>query len=710
MITFIKRWISSSFPVIVLFILLLISLDLISNASQNSAQLKGFYSELLLINLAGLVILLMLIGINIYRLIRQYRHQVPGILLTIRMVLLFVLLGLVPVSIVYYYSLQFLKQGIDSWFDVEIEQTMQDALDLSRNALDLYMREKLYQTQQMLPEFVNMPQSLLALRLDELRQSYQAYELTLFNKSGQVMASSHDDPSKILPSLPKANETLFLSQRHNYMGLDIVKDQGLSMRIIAYDDSGSGLMIQALFPVPEKMDKLANSIKTSFSHYREIVFLHQSLMENFALTLSLVLLFSSLTAIWMAFGFTRRLVKPIQELVAGTQAVAKGDYSQPLKTIRQDELGFLVQSFNNMMQKIASAQQQLEQQHEYLQTVLQRLSSGVLTFDETNHLKTANQAAEQILGVRFQESQQNDMLVLEDADANDYLDDFFKDLQPSEQSWEKQIELFIQSQRRVLICRGSYLPNTQGYVVVFDDVTKLIQAEKDTAWGEVARRLAHEIKNPLTPIRLSAERLQRKILPDLDEDKATILKRSIQTIVQQVEAMQSMVNAFSQYAKAPDIHPQALNLNHLLQDVLDLYRGRTEQNIEISLNLAENLPKIRADSDRLRQMIHNLIKNSLEAFKTNNHNKIEVMTDYQPEIDDSMSLQILDNGSGFDKKVLGHLFEPYITTKTKGTGLGLAIVKKIVEEHGGMIHVENRQQGGASIKIRFPVLKSKNYR
>jgi nitrogen fixation/metabolism regulation signal transduction histidine kinase len=413
-------------------------------------------------------------------------------------------------------------------------------------------------------------------------------------------------------------------------------------------------------------------------------------------------------------------VAPVADIARGTRAVADGDYEQQLPQPKNDdELAFLVSSFNAMTRRIAQArdaadrsQRAVESQRAYLETVLGRLSSGVVVFDAEQRLRTANPAARQILHLALPDDVAPTLQELEQAHPR--LERWAEAVHhhlAEPHDWRSEVTLFGSEGRQVLMCRGSPLPDpgAQGtsHVVVFDDVTTLVQAQRDAAWGEVARRLAHEIKNPLTPIQLSAERLRHKLLAKLPEADAGLLDRATRTIVQQVEAMKAMVNDFSNYARAPKMQAEALMLDRLVCEVLDLYRSAGG---EIGLEVALGAPGVQivGDSLRLRQVIHNLIKNAQEAMEGQTDGKIHVRTvliaDPGAAPDGPLvELCIADDGPGIDPEMLGRLFEPYVTTKTKGTGLGLAIVKKIIEEHGGIIRADNGVRG-ACITARLPAL------
>jgi nitrogen fixation/metabolism regulation signal transduction histidine kinase len=412
------------------------------------------------------------------------------------------------------------------------------------------------------------------------------------------------------------------------------------------------------------------------------------------------------------------MVAPISDLAEGTRAVAGGDYSKRLPLPGNDELGFLVQSFNQMTRRIERARndaqqsrQQAEEQRGYMEVVLAHLSSGVLTLDRKHTLRSLNQAAIQILGVELEQElgQPFEQLAAKQPTIRYFVEAIAPHLD-DEDEWREQIILFGRGGRQVVVCRGVRLPATELHegdtLIVFEDVTTLVQAQRDAAWGEVARRLAHEIKNPLTPIQLSAERLRHKYLDTMDKESAKTLDRSTHTIVQQVEAMKAMVDAFSEYARAPQMKLEALNLNALINEVLDLYRHEATR-LDFDVDLDASMPRVEADAGRLRQLLHNLIKNALEAMESAVAPRVHVSTRCMQEQNCRfVELRIRDEGPGLPADLQNEIFEPYVTSKTKGTGLGLAIVKKIVEEHGGMVRAENSDQGGACIVIRLPVLHS----
>jgi nitrogen fixation/metabolism regulation signal transduction histidine kinase len=704
-------------PIAALVAGLFVALVLMRDAIQNSQDLSRAFVPLLATVLVGLLALAVLVAVNVVKLVRRYRSQAAGSRLTLRIVVLFVLISLLPVGVVYYFSLGFLLRGIDSWFDVEIDRAMQDALALNQASMDLNQRMLGKYTEALLAAIQDRSTTAIALTLNSLRRHAGAEELTVYGTGGQVLGTANQDPTKLVPSYQDREILQGVRAGNNYVGLETGPGDELVVRVVVRDMSGRPMQMQAIFPTSARITQLSEGLEAAYNRYTELAYLRKPLKLSFSLTLSLVLLFGVMAALIAAFHTARRLVAPVADIARGTRAIAAGDYEQQLPLPKQDdELAFLVASFNTMTRRIAQArdaaarsQQAVETQRAYLETVLGRLSSGVVAFEETQHLRTANPAALQILGLTVREGEARTLTDLEREQPwlAPWTETVRRHLEAG-QDWRTEITMQRGEGLQTLMCRGSALPlpgtEERGHVVVFDDITTLITAQRDAAWAEVARRLAHEIKNPLTPIQLSAERLRHKLLAKAGETDAQVIDRATRTIIQQVEAMKSMVNEFSDYARAPQIRTEPVSFDPLVQEVLDLYRSAGTGTL--SAQLGTPGAQVRGDPLRLRQVLHNLIKNAQEALEGRQDPQILVTTRRVESADGAeggaLQLQVSDNGPGFDEELKRRMFEPYVTTKPRGTGLGLAIVKKIIEEHGGMIVAENTGKG-ASIRIRLPV-------
>lgn len=695
--------------IFILFALILLSLQLMSSATQESSELSAMYSWLLLINALGSVVLLGLVGANIYALARNAKRREAGSRLTVRMVSLFVVLALAPAAIVFYFSMQFLHQGIDSWFNVEIDRAMEDALELSQASLDQRMRWHLRQTQQLTEKLLDVTTTVATLELENLREVSGASEMTLFSRQGRIIASSSINPGDILPSLPDEHIWMKLRQNGEYVALAPVTEDELMIQVIVTVKANEPQYLQVLYPVPVRIADLADSVEFAFVRYQEMNFLRNSLKLSFSLALSLVLLMSLLAAIWIAFVSIRNIIAPVKELVKGTQAVASGHYDQFVPVMAQDDLGFLVESFNEMTQRIARAHDEtrlasveVENQRAYLETILANLTAGVISFDTNYKIRTANQAAYRIFHIHVNHFVGRNLLELvEDySELAEPLKSIQRLLEQADDIWQQRIAFLGSNGRQELLCRGTPLFSQEGRrvgaVVVFDDVTDLIQAQKNAAWSEVARRLAHEIKNPLTPIQLSAERLQHKLSGKLEASDAEMLQRSTRTIVQQVEAMKEMVDDFSEYAKPSKKQTFSIDLSSLVQEVLALYLAKSGVKFKFEHGAGRLL--VKGDPVSLRQVLHNLIKNALEAI--DNEGLVEISVHrVQKNNADFVEITLYDDGPGIKDEHLEKIFEPYVTTKAKGTGLGLAIVKKIIEEHGGAIWVDTTRRLPGTIEV-----------
>lgn len=704
---------------LLLFSFMLLSLLMMSNALDDSDRFGNLFLYLLVFNALGLVTLITLIILNFKRLRRDLKNRSAGAFMTVRMVILFTILSITPVLILYYFSLDFLLRGIDNWFDLRVEQALDDSLELSRLSLDGRMQELLKQTEQVAEELSGISDAATPFEIDELRVRIGAEELTLLTRQGSIITSSSGDSSSLVPEHADETVLLQLQQGSSYAGLDTLEESGLYIRVAVnvpqINPTQTQRIVQALFPVTERINVLANSVQNAFVDYQELSYLREQLKLSFVMILTLVLLFSIFSVIWAAFYSAKKLAQPIRDLAEGTRSVAEGDYTTQLPVTSRDELGFLASSFNDMTQRIAKArddlqqsQTELEAERTRLATILEQMTSGVLVFNQNNQLKTANNSAQLILGVNLQEhiDQSSDELIHQFPNLEQLFRIIMLWINSKQTDCREQSTFFGNSGRQDLMISGTVLPNSPemnaGHVIVFDDITALIQGQKDAAWSEMARRLAHEIKNPLTPIQLAAERLKHKYIGTMNNEDSEILDRLTNTIVQQVETMKDMVNSFSDYARIPAMELNTTDLNRLLEEVADLYNNN-DKNVMIKMELDSSLPNANVDHKRLRQVFNNLINNSLDASPE--QSSIEISSQlFQANDLDSIQITIRDYGKGIDENIQDKIFDPYVTTKKKGTGLGLAIVKKIIEEHAGVVWLRNNTDGsGSCATIKLPL-------
>ncbi len=682
-----------------------ILLFLLAAASGNTALFSRHYALLLGLNAALAAALLALIGYQLWLLTAKLRKRVFGSRLTLRFLLMFLPMVIVPGGLVYVVSLQFMAKSIESWFDVRVDNALEGGLNLGRTALELLLTELNDKARRMALDLSDKPAGQQVVLLDRLREQAGVDDAVILSSGGSVIASASKGVGKLVPDLPSSMIQRQARQSRGYSALEALPDKGLSLRVLvpvaALSIAGDERLLQLQQRVPPTLARDAEAVQEVYRDYKELSLSRQGLKEIYILTLTLTLLLTLFSATALAFLLSARLSEPLALLAAGTQAVARGDYSRRAQVTSSDELGILTQSFNSMTEQLDDARSvaesrrsELETAKAYLENILANLSAGVLVLDEQLRLVTANHGAGAILQETFDDLKGQTLANWPRLQplAKALLDSF---KQHGADTWQKQLELA----ERMLLVRGSVLPRASGagFVVVFDDVTDLVQAQRATAWAEVARRLAHEIKNPLTPIQLSAERLQAKLAHKLAPEDASTLNRATETIINQVAAMKGMVNDFGEYARTPAPKLQPLDLNALVREVLGLYE---HAGALVRPALLAELPRVMGDPTQLRQVIHNLLQNAQDALVGSTGPKIEIETE---RAGGQACLRINDNGCGFPEAIMARVFEPYVTTKSRGTGLGLAIVKKIIDEHNGTIRVVNLPGGGASVSITLPL-------
>ena len=736
-----------------------ILLFLLASASENSAFFDQHYPMLLGLNALMAAALLGLVTLLLARLYRRYRRREFGTRLMARLVLLFAVVGILPGTVIYMVSVQFVSRSIESWFDVRVESALESGLTLGRTALDASLDDLGAKARSMALELSERSEAAQITQLSRLRDPYQVQEAALLTASGHVIASVGGDLGLLVPDMPSASMLRQARLSRGYFAIESADPHdkadgnasgirpgmpdahgGLRLRaVVAIPGSNNALLLQnetrylqLIQQVPPHLAANAEALRAAYSEYQERSLARSGLRKIYIVTLTLTLLLAIFGAIAAAFLIAGDLAQPLLVLAEGTKAVAEGNLSPRPIVTSSDELGTLTQSFNTMTRQLAEARAsvernrtELENAKAYLESVLANMSAGVMVLDGQFNLVTCNESVERILlrdfdphigkplaGIPGLEpltlaitnafSEQSARAAGSDSGADGH--------------WQQQIEVPRRTvvaagidgdDHITLLTRGSHLPvdGGTGYIVVFDDISDVISAQRSIAWGEVARRLAHEIKNPLTPIQLSAERLQMKLEDKLAPPDAAMLAKGTGTIVNQVTAMKRMVDDFRNYAKTPPAVMSPLDLNALVEDVLHLYVGDERHMIHASLGAG--LPRIMGDETQLRQVIHNLLQNAHDAAIEHGATpRIDVATEavrYQSSDGarhTAVRLSVADNGPGFSPKILARAFEPYVTTKPRGTGLGLAMVKKIVDEHGGRIDIQNRSnEPGAKVAI-----------
>ena len=678
-------------------VLAAVLLFVLATATANVAFLARHYALLLGVNIAAAAGLAGLVAWQVVALVRKLRARVFGSRLTLRFLLLLALMAVVPGAVVYTVSVQFLVRSIETWFDVKVDAALEGGISLGQSAIDQMLGELQAKARGMSLDLGDRSVGQLPLQLNRLREQAGVQEAVVVAANGRLLASASAELGQFVPDLPSVMALRQARSGRGYSTVDAPAGRSLGLRVVMPITSGSlaeePRYLQLRQALPEPFSRSASAVEAAYRDYRELALARQDLKNIYIVTLSLVLAVALLVALALAAILASRMAEPLAILAGATQAVARGDFSRQAPVTSRDELGVLTESFNAMTRQLDEARRgmeanraELETAKAYLENILANLSAGVLVFDRDLHVSISNHGAQTILGTELE------------AFARRSRDEF---LARGARSW--QAELALETSARTLMARGAPLPAAGGggYVLVFDDITHLIQAQRALAWAEVARRLAHEIKNPLTPIQLSAERLELKLEGRLAREDADALRRATRTIVSQVAALKALVDDFRDYARLPPPAPVALDLNMLVREVLALY---DYAGVPIRTQLAPGLPAVAADSIQIRQVMHNLLQNAQDAFENRrvpaNEPFIEVSTALAGE---QVRLSISDNGGGFPENMMARIFEPYVTTKPRGTGLGLAIVKKIVDEHHGSVTIDNRPALGACVSVCLPL-------
>ena len=780
-----RRWLRYVFIVGAAIVSIL--LFLLASASENSASFDKHYPWLFGLNALAALALLALVSMLLIRLHNRRRRGVFGSRLTARLVLLFAIIGILPGAVIFTVSVQFVSRSIESWFDVRVESALEAGLNLGRSALDSSLTDLSAKARNTALELSDLSDATLITQLSHLREQGQSLEATVVNANGSVIASIGSRLGQLVPDVPSAAMLRQARSSRGFAAIESAVDgddaatsaalprpgaaaaakaagagaaadaNALRLRVVvAIPAPGNALalqnearFLQFMQPVPNYLAVNAEALRAAYSEYQERSLARSGLRKIYLVTLTLTLLLAIFGAIASAFIIATDLAQPLLLLAEGTKAVAEGDFSPRPMVASTDELGTLMKSFNAMTHQLFDARAavetnriKLENAKGYLESVLANMSAGVMVLDSGFHLVTCNDSVERILHHDFAPHMGQALSdipglegfagIITGAFSSQNAQTAAVGAQDLQRHWQRQIEI----PRSVaatdiegdiaLLARGSRLPveSGTGYVVVFDDISEVISAQRSIAWGEVARRLAHEIKNPLTPIQLSAERLQMKLETKLGPADVAILNKSTTTIVNQVTAMKQMVDDFRDYAKTPPAVLSPLNLNALIEEILGLYIGGDERDI-IETMMAEDLPLVMGDATQLRQVIHNLLQNAQDAAMERlpaagrdsdaPAPRIDVVTEQinyrspDNQVHAAVRLSISDNGPGFAPKILARAFEPYITSKPRGTGLGLAMVKKIVDEHGGRVDIQNRSEThGAKISILLLKLAAMN--
>ncbi|MBF0803751.1 MULTISPECIES: PAS domain-containing sensor histidine kinase [unclassified Neisseria] len=693
-------------------VLAFVSLYILTLATGNDSILGDYFWWIIAASSVLVAVLLAVLVRYVRLLLRDVQRGVFGSQIARRLAGMFTLVAVLPGLFLFGVSAQFISNSINSWFGNDTHDALERGLNLSKSALNLALDNSMRNAVPLQIDLISSA-SLgrnLSRALERAPDTQQFSQLAVYNLNTQALEVVRNPAKLPAPVLDNVTRDL-LEKSGSARSIENVGGVLYAQGWLAVNtDNGSS----ALFfrqAVPENVAQDATLIEAARAKYAELTYAKQGLQTFFLVTLLVTTLLAIMLALVMALYFARRFVEPVLSLAEGARAVAQGDFSQKRPVFRNDEFGRLTHLFNHMTEQLRIAQEasernrvQQEAARHYLECVLSSLTTGVVTIDDTGRLKAYNESAEHILGVSLQDlagtswhdwpKQSPQHAVLAETFAS------IVETAPVDKA--VQLSYAAPDEARILLGKATILPddNDNGIVMVFDDITTLVRAQKEAAWGEVAKRLAHEIRNPLTPIQLSAERLAWKLHDKLGEQDAQILTRSTGTIIKQVAALKEMVEAFRNYARAPSLKLEPLDLNQIIEEILFLYEG---SKCTFTPDLSNIALFVAADTTAMRQVLHNIFKNAAEAAEEESLPVVRVCT--QPAEDGKhVVLTVTNNGKSFSKEMLHHAFEPYVTDKPAGTGLGLPVVKKIIEEHGGRIGLSNPAEGGACVRIVLPRL------
>ncbi|MEY2993144.1 MAG: hypothetical protein RL357_79 [Pseudomonadota bacterium] len=713
-------------------------LFLLTQVTADFAQYGDYFQVLVYLNGTVATALLALIIWLFVKLWSRWRARKFGSRLLVKLAVIFALLGVVPGALIYGVSVQFVSRSIETWFDVRVESALRAGLNLGASAINLISRDMKERVQTLLQQNTSLFQWMSPLQLERWREQLGASEIVVWSMDGRALASVGTSGYSLRPERPEASRI----QSAQQLGVvswvtgvdDLAPDAGQEPRVlvlghlsnVSTDLVAGAAFVQVKAPLSKQLVVDALSVQQTNREYQVRALARENLRSMYVGTLTLALFLTVFGAVVIAALLGGQIVQPLLLLAAGVRDVARGDLTPKLATHNKDELGDLTRAFADMTQQLSEARgtaessmAQLESARASLQTILDNLTAGVLLFDAQHRLLQANPSADRILmqpvstWVGRAWPAQGPLAGWMAQVSSHFERDLFERIEDDGQ-WQDTFELQLtessgpldgpQAGNLVLMARGAVLPDGSS-LLVFDDITDMISAQRAQAWHEVARRLAHEIKNPLTPIQLSAERLEHKLKGKLGDVDQALVTKSVKTIVQQVDAMQRMVNEFRDFSRLPKAQLVPVNLNQQIQDTLALYEGTATP---VELSLQAGLPNVMADAEQLRQVIHNLVQNAQDATVGAGLSHPVTIQTRVNEARTHVRLSVLDRGPGFSDHVLRRAFEPYVTTKAKGTGLGLVMVKKIADEHGARVRVRNQIEAGhiigAAVSVSFPVM------
>ena len=726
-----RKFFNKKLLITLFFLLTAISLFLSINALMESSKISQYNDLLFLSNFSCVAILIGLIFKEMRDLLKKAKKRVAGSRITLKIVLTFIVLSILPLTTIYAFSIYFINKSIESWFKVEISNSLENSVALSRESLDLNLKKLLRDTKLMVSElrpnkkgqeridlrslrdpsnFISSNKNLIRTEnLQVLLKKSDAEEIAVLDEKGGVIASINK-LGNLIPSVPIESLLLQLNNSQEYITLEPTTTDQLFARVaLKFKNGQSENILHVLYRLPSIVNFLALTVEEGIAKYNELAYLRTKLRLSFTLTLTLVLLFSVIGSIWAAIFLSRLLTKPIADLTQGTKTIAAGNYATEIERQSNDDLGALVMSFNEMTRQIAASTEKIKSQRNYLNVLMRQLSSGLLSISETGICLSVNSAIFNILGVKENEVINKHINAVEFSQNSitELFTKIYNSTNSGETQWQFTTSISNGNWKKEILCRGirikAFEEHRAAHLVNIEDITIILQAQKEAAWSEVARRLAHEIKNPLTPIKLSAERMNIKYGMSLLKPEQEKFSKLTNTIIQQVDIIKDMVDEFSGYAgNASREKKQKLNLDQLIKNVIELFSDIEDVN-RIQFYSSSSKKQVFGCNASLSRMLTNLITNALEASDKKNKKKVDIVSKSIITSKNKRHIIIIkDYGNGISNKMMYKIFDPYVTTKSQGRGLGLPIVKKIVEDHNGSIKLRSDKRKGTRVFVVLP--------
>ena len=682
--------------------LLVILIRSLSNSDFISSET---FQLLLKINLAFVVLLFIFIALQVYRLFKEVKKEVTGSRLTLRLVISYSVMIIVPLMVLYFVSVNFLTKSIESWFNVRVESALESGLNIGQKTLDILRKDVELKSRSISYSLSNSKINEFNPILSDLTEKFDIYDAMIIDDESQILAISSRDNIEIDAVFPDEKD-LILANTGFHGKIDITQENIIYLKtyqpyFLIDDKIQKKFYLILTQKIPESISQAALSVESVFEDYQALTFSRNSLKVIYQITLSIILFLAILLSISLALYFSRRFTMPLSILSEATQSIAKGNFKKKIPEQGKDELGMLVRSFNIMTTKLETAnktlelnRQRIESSRNFLESIINNMSSGIIVIDPKNNIRLTNKLASKLLG--FNLELLNGQRFNQILEHGSQFEEIVTLVNKSKINY-KEKALILKFKRRILSIQLTEedVGRNKNKIIIIDDISEITAAQRNEAWSEVARRLAHEIKNPLTPIQLSAERIDHKFSKQLEKKDRAILSDITKTIVNQVDAIKKMVNEFTEYSRSPELTKTEINLVDLINELVNLF-----QKEDLTINILSSSKKINfmCDEIKIRQVFVNLINNAYEAKKDDSACEIDIRL---RKTKSSMIINFIDNGSGINDDI--DIFQPYVTSKKTGTGLGLAVVKKIIDEHDGSISIKNNKLSGANVEIQFSI-------